>query len=167
MKKTVKTKAKIKKASGQNIWLRTNTGKAVVGAVTVGVVAGLLLVVFGSANLPQVKKSAMLSPIPTSKVEQKQATKSAGKSLSTILTQKATESAVVITRDILPVPAVKKLPFTASAPFIYTIRNGDNLAKIGTTFCNDPRAYLYLMEINNFEDGYSLSPGDQITISCE
>lgn len=177
MKKAAKTKARVRKSNKLSAWhtfpvanlknnLRTNTGKAIIGGVTIGVVTGLLLATLYHSQQPG-KMTAILSPMPTSGNMRKQATRSAALSSRTSISRKATESAVVVTGDTLPVSIVKKLPFTASAPFTYTIRDGDNLAKIGNTFCEDTREYLYLIEINNLPDDYNLHPGDQITVSCE
>lgn len=63
-------------------------------------------------------------------------------------------------------PVIKKLPFTASEPVSYTLKEGDSLAKLGSVFCNDKRAWMYLEQLNNLNEPYMLHPGDIITISC-
>ncbi len=85
----------------------------------------------------------------------------------------STKSAVLITKDVIPTSPsattsalVKKLPFTKSEPFLYSVREGDSVASIGTTFCDDPRAYLQIIEENNLIYPYILQVGDQLVISC-
>lgn len=63
-------------------------------------------------------------------------------------------------------PVVQKLPATSSDKIFYTVKKGDNSAKIGLKNCNDKRAWLYIVEDNNLYPPYILQPGDIITISC-
>ncbi len=74
--------------------------------------------------------------------------------------------------NITPTPqtdkntVIAKLPFTKSEALTYTIKDNDSLAKLGITFCNDKRGYLYLEEQNNLIEPYTLHPGNTISISC-
>ena len=67
----------------------------------------------------------------------------------------------------VPTPIVKKLPFTKTEQFKYTVEQGDSLAKIGKIFCDDTKAYLYLAQLNNITESVTLQPGDSITVECQ
>ncbi len=76
-------------------------------------------------------------------------------------------SAIIITGDKIPSQIVKKLPNTKTDAFVYTVRNNDSLARIGKTFCNDRKAYLYLSESNHLTVPYALHVGQKLTIACQ
>ena len=69
-------------------------------------------------------------------------------------------------KEMMPSPIIKKLPFTKSEQFQYTIKSGDSLGKIGNIFCNDSKAYLHLAQLNNISESVTLQPGDTITVDC-
>lgn len=85
----------------------------------------------------------------------------------TPVSQANNQREVIIPDDIIPSPIVKKLPFTKGNSFKYTLKEGDSMAKIGNVFCNDPKAYLYLRELNNITEFDTLHPGDTIVVKCQ
>lgn len=61
---------------------------------------------------------------------------------------------------------VTKLPLTAGENISYTVKVGDNIAKLGETFCNDKRAWIQIAEDNKIYSPYTIQPGDILKISC-
>lgn len=61
---------------------------------------------------------------------------------------------------------IKNLPNTSGESFTYTVKQNDNIAKLGMVFCNDKAAWIYLASKNNLSYPYVIHPKETIQISC-
>jgi hypothetical protein len=54
---------------------------------------------------------------------------------------------------------------TASTPYIYVAKKGDNLARMAHYFYGDARAYPKILKDNNLPNNYLLLVGDTLTLN--
>lgn len=150
--------------------LRNNLPQALIG---VAVVLGLIVIGYNASrkNTPEIPNqtvgpsaAATVSASITGEMTVTPQSTTATASLVPSFTPSPTPTKASSANDQKPV--VKKLPATSSEKIYYTVKNGDNSAKIGLKYCGDKRAWLSIVEENNLYPPYLLQPGDIITISC-
>lgn len=153
------------KQSAQTL-IQTRSRSLVIGAAVV--VGGLALLAFALSRsntafqpLPPVAPSIIPLTVTAPTAPKANPTKTeATPTQKQQQTQKPT-----VTPSVAQKAPVKKLPNTSKG-IMYTMQDGDSIARVGNTLCGDTRAYLYIAEDNNLYEPYVLQPGDTILVQC-
>lgn len=150
------------KQSAQTL-IQTRSRSLVIG--TAVVVGGLALLAFALSRsntafqpLPPVAPSII--PLTVTAPEANTTKTEATPTQKQQQTQKPT-----VTPSVAQKAPVKKLPNTSKG-IMYTMQDGDSIARVGNTLCGDTRAYLYIAEDNSLYEPYVLQPGNTILVQC-
>lgn len=81
-------------------------------------------------------------------------------------TRTSTPADKVVIIESSATPIRQTIVITSENFFRYSIRRGDNFARLARRFCGDEKLYLRLLVINGMEEGETLRIGQEVIIDC-